>query len=78
MHLQGDLSFQQLRRGRYVEFNLLYDKGTIWGMKMPAHLIRPDAILMSLPPIARFAYKQRFDAVREKETKEILANPRDW
>lgn len=46
--------FQQLRRGRYVEFNLMYDRGTKFGLAMP-DIARTEAILMSLPLTARYA-----------------------
>lgn len=49
--------FQQLRRGRYVEFNLMYDRGTKFGLEMPSSAgVRTEAILMSLPLTARYEY----------------------
>ncbi len=49
--------FQQLRRGRYVEFNVMYDRGTKFGLEMPSSAgIRTEAILMSLPLTARYEY----------------------
>lgn len=74
--LQSDLHFQQLRRGRYTEFNLVYDKGTTYGLRMLNS--RPDAVLMSIPPIARSMYKQPFDTKEQAYTKQVLQKPKEW
>jgi coproporphyrinogen III oxidase len=66
--------FEQIRRSRYVEFNLLFDKGTQFGFKQPN--ARPEAILMSLPPTARWVYKYEPQPNSpEEETLNILKNP---
>ncbi len=68
--------WQQLRRGRYVEFNLVYDRGTTFGLRTNA---RVDAVLMSLPLTARWEVGHE-PAPGSEETRllEVLRTPRDW
>jgi coproporphyrinogen III oxidase len=69
--------WQQVRRGRYVEFNLVHDRGTAFGLNTPG--ARVESILMSLPLTARWQYQHVPEkGSREERLVEVLKKPRDW
>ena len=69
--------WQQLRRGRYTEFNLVYDRGTKFGLHTPA--ARIESILMSLPLTARWEYMHEPEkGSPEDELLQVLRTPKDW
>ncbi|XP_061682174.1 oxygen-dependent coproporphyrinogen-III oxidase, mitochondrial isoform X2 [Syngnathoides biaculeatus] len=69
--------WQQVRRGRYVEFNLVYDRGVKFGLATPGSRI--ESILMSLPLTARWEYMHEpAHGTREAEMLEVLRNPKEW
>lgn len=73
---ERETNWQMLRRGRYVEFNLAWDRGTKFGLETNG---RTESILMSLPPVANWVYDYKAEAGSEEEkTLGLLKKGVDW
>ena len=75
-YTEAQKKWQQLRRARYVEYNLVYDRGTVFGLKTGGRI---ESILMSLPLTARWEYDHSPDPGSwEEKTLAVLKEPKEW